>query len=136
MTTKYLFDLKPEDVYFCTADVGWITGHSYVTYGVLSNGGTTLLYEGTPNFPEPDRFWRMIDKHRVSNFYTAPTAIRSFIKWGDDWLTPHDLSSLRLLGSVGRANQSRGVGCGITTRSAASAARSSTRGGRPKRVAT
>jgi acetyl-CoA synthetase len=101
LTTKYLFDLRPEDVYFCTADVGWITGHSYVTYGVLSNGGTTLLYEGTPNFPEPDRFWRMIDKHKVSIFYTAPTAIRSFIKWGDDWLAPHDLSSLRLLGSVG-----------------------------------
>ena len=101
MTTKYYFDLRPEDVYFCTADVGWITGHSYVAYGVLSNGGTSLIYEGAPNFPEPDRFWRIIDKHKVNIFYTAPTAIRSFIKWGDDWLTPHDLSSLRLLGSVG-----------------------------------
>jgi acetyl-CoA synthetase len=100
-TTKFYFDLRPEDVYFCTADVGWITGHSYVAYGVLSNGGTSLLYEGVPNFPEPDRFWRLIDKHKVNIFYTAPTAIRSFIKWGDDWLAPHDLSSLRLLGSVG-----------------------------------
>jgi acetyl-CoA synthetase len=101
LTTKYFFDLRPEDVYFCTADVGWITGHSYVAYGVLSNGGTSLIYEGAPNFPEPDRFWRIIDRHKVNIFYTAPTAIRSFIKWGDDWLTPHDLSSLRLLGSVG-----------------------------------
>jgi acetyl-CoA synthetase len=101
LTTKYYFDLRPEDVYFCTADVGWITGHSYVAYGVLSNGGTSLLYEGAPNYPEPDRFWRIIDRHKVNIFYTAPTAIRSFIKWGDDWLTPHDLSSLRLLGSVG-----------------------------------
>ncbi len=101
MTTKYLFDLKPEDVYFCTADVGWITGHSYVCYGVLSNGGTSFIYEGAPNHPEPDRFWRIIDKHKVNIFYTAPTAIRSFIKWGDDWLAPYDLSSLRLLGSVG-----------------------------------
>ena len=100
-TTKYYFDLRPEDVYFCTADVGWITGHSYVAYGVLSNGGTSLIYEGAPNFPEPDRFWRLIDKHKVNIFYTAPTAIRSFIKWGDDWLAPHDLSSLRLLGTVG-----------------------------------
>jgi acetyl-CoA synthetase len=101
LTTKYVFDLKPQDVYFCTADVGWITGHSYVAYGVLSNGGTSLLYEGAPNHPEPDRFWQLIERHRVNIFYTAPTAIRSFIKWGDDWLTPHDLSSLRLLGTVG-----------------------------------
>jgi acetyl-CoA synthetase len=101
MTTKYYFDIKPEDVYFCTADVGWITGHSYVCYGVLSNGGTSFIYEGAPNHPEPDRFWRIIDRHRVNIFYTAPTAIRSFIKWGDDWLAPYDLSSLRLLGSVG-----------------------------------
>ena len=101
LTTKYLFDLKPEDVYFCTADVGWITGHSYVAYGVLSNGGTSFMYEGVPNFPEPDRLWRIIDRHKVNIFYTAPTAIRSFIKWGESWLTSHDLSSLRLLGTVG-----------------------------------
>jgi acetyl-CoA synthetase len=101
LTTKYVFDLRPEDVYFCTADVGWITGHTYVAYGVLSNGGTSLLYEGAPNFPQPDRFWSIIDRHKVNIFYTAPTAIRSFIKWGDEWLKGHDLSSLRLLGSVG-----------------------------------
>jgi len=101
LTTKYYFDLRPEDVYFCTADVGWVTGHSYVVYGVLSNGGTSLIYEGAPNFPEPDRFWKIIDRHKVNIFYTAPTAIRAFIKWGDNWLTQHDLSSLRLLGSVG-----------------------------------
>jgi acetyl-CoA synthetase len=101
LTTKYVFDLRPEDVYFCTADVGWVTGHSYVAYGVLSNGGTSLIYEGAPNHPEPDRFWRLIERHQVNIFYTAPTAIRAFIKWGDDWITPHDLSSLRLLGTVG-----------------------------------
>jgi len=101
LTTKVVFDLRPEDVYFCTADVGWVTGHSYVVYGVLCNGGTSLIYEGAPNHPEPDRFWRIIDRHKVNIFYTAPTAIRAFIKWGDDWLAPHDLSSLRLLGSVG-----------------------------------
>jgi len=101
LTTKVVFDLRPEDVYFCTADVGWVTGHSYVVYGVLCNGGTSLIYEGAPNHPEPDRFWRIIDRHKVNIFYTAPTAIRAFIKWGNDWLAPHDLSSLRLLGSVG-----------------------------------
>ncbi|HUB67292.1 MAG TPA: acetate--CoA ligase [Candidatus Methylacidiphilales bacterium] len=101
LTTKVVFDLCPEDVYFCTADVGWVTGHTYVVYGVLSNGGTSLIYEGAPNYPEPDRYWRIIDRHKVNIFYTAPTAIRSFIKWGDDWVAPHDLSSLRLLGSVG-----------------------------------
>ncbi len=101
LTTKYVFDLRPEDVYFCTADVGWVTGHSYIVYGPLSNGGTTLMYEGAPNWPQPDRFWEIIAKYKVSIFYTAPTAIRSFIKWGDEWPRKHDLSSLRLLGSVG-----------------------------------
>lgn len=101
ITTKYLFDLKDEDIYFCTADIGWITGHSYVVYGVLSNGGTSLIYEGAPNQPQPDRFWQIIDKYKVNILYTAPTAIRSFIKWGDQWVDKHDLSSLRLLGSVG-----------------------------------
>jgi acetyl-CoA synthetase len=101
MTMKYVFDLKPDDIYFCSADVGWVTGHSYVVYGPLANGGTTLMYEGAPNFPEPDRFWRIIERHRVNIFYTAPTAIRAFIKWGDQWPRKHDLSSLRLLGSVG-----------------------------------
>jgi len=101
LTTKWVFDLKDEDLYWCTADIGWVTGHSYVVYGPLSNGATVLMYEGAPNFPEPDRFWTMIERHRVNIFYTAPTAIRAFIKWGDQWPSKHDLSSLRLLGTVG-----------------------------------
>ena len=101
LTCRYVFDLEPSDVYFCTADIGWITGHTYVVYGILANGGTSLIYEGAPSTPAPDRYWKMIERHRVNIFYTAPTAIRSFIKWGDDWLAPYDLSSLRLLGSVG-----------------------------------
>jgi len=101
LTTKWVFDLKDEDLYWCTADIGWVTGHSYVVYGPLSNGASVLMYEGAPNFPEPDRFWSMIERHRVNVFYTAPTAIRAFIKWGDHWPSQHDLSSLRLLGTVG-----------------------------------
>ncbi|SDT89644.1 acetyl-CoA synthetase [Verrucomicrobium sp. GAS474] len=101
LTTKYAFDLRPADIFFCTADIGWITGHSYVTYGILANGGTTFMYEGAPNQPNPDRFWELIAKHKVNILYTAPTAIRSFIKWGDHWPAKHDLSSLRILGSVG-----------------------------------
>ena len=101
LTTKWVFDIKDEDIYWCTADIGWVTGHSYVVYGPLSNGATVLMYEGAPNFPEPDRFWSMIERHRVNIFYTAPTAIRAFIKWGEHWPMKHDLSSLRLLGTVG-----------------------------------
>jgi len=101
LTAKLVFDLKPQDVYWCTADIGWVTGHSYVVYGPLANGATTLMYEGAPNFPEPDRFWRIISKYRVSILYTAPTAIRAFMKWGVEWPQKHDLSSLRLLGTVG-----------------------------------
>ena len=101
LTTKWVFDLQPTDLFWCTADVGWVTGHSYVVYGALSNGTTSLMYEGAPNQPEPDRFWSIIEKHRVTVFYTAPTAIRAFIRWGDHWVKKHDLSSLRLLGSVG-----------------------------------
>ena len=101
MTSKYVFDLRDEDVYWCTADVGWVTGHSYVVYGPLANGATSLMYEGAPNFPEPDRFWRIIAKYGVTILYTAPTAIRAFMKWGVQWPDKHDLSSLRLLGSVG-----------------------------------
>lgn len=100
-TSKYVFDLKDEDVYWCTADIGWITGHSYVVYGPLMNGATVLMYEGAPNHPEPDRFWKMIDNHGVTIFYTAPTAIRAFIKWGEHHVLKHDLGSLRLLGTVG-----------------------------------
>ncbi len=101
MTSKYVFDLQDTDVYWCTADVGWVTGHSYVVYGPLANGATSLMYEGAPNFPEPDRFWRIIAKYGVTILYTAPTAIRAFMKWGEQWPKKHNLSSLRLLGTVG-----------------------------------
>ncbi len=101
ITTKYIFDLKETDIYFCTADVGWITGHSYVVYGPLANGATVLMYEGAPNHPEPDRLWDMIDRHGATILYTAPTAIRAFMRWGDDYVKKHSLKSLRLLGSVG-----------------------------------
>jgi acetyl-CoA synthetase len=101
LTTKYVFDLREDDVYWCTADVGWVTGHSYVVYGPLSNGATSVMYEGAPDHPEKDRFWSIIERHKVSIFYTAPTAIRAFVRWGDDLPKKHDLSSLRLLGSVG-----------------------------------
>src|SRR4051812_5102759 len=101
MTTKYVFDLQENDLYWCTADVGWVTGHSYVVYGPLANGATSFMYEGAPNFPEPDRFWRIIAKYGITILYTAPTAIRAFMKWGIEWPKKHDLSSLRLLGSVG-----------------------------------
>jgi acetyl-CoA synthetase len=101
MTSKYVFDLRDEDVYWCTADVGWVTGHSYVVYGPLANGSTSLMYEGAPNYPEPDRFWRIIAKYGVTILYTAPTAIRAFMKWGVEWPQKHNLSSLRLLGTVG-----------------------------------
>ena len=100
-TTKWVFDLKEEDIYWCTADAGWVTGHSYVVYGPLLNGATSLMYEGAPNYPGNDRFWAIVEKYGVNVFYTAPTAIRSFMKWGDDLPRQHDLSSLRLLGSVG-----------------------------------
>jgi acetyl-CoA synthetase len=101
LTMKYVFDLKDDDVYFCTADVGWVTGHSYVVYGPLASGATVLMYEGAPNHPEPDRFWEMIDRHHATILYTAPTAIRAFMRWGDDYVKRHSLASLRLLGSVG-----------------------------------
>ncbi|MCA9243822.1 MAG: acetate--CoA ligase [Phycisphaerales bacterium] len=100
-TAKYVFDLKPDDVYWCTADVGWITGHSYVVYGLLANGVTSLMYEGAPNHPQWDRFWDIIERHKVTKFYTAPTAIRAFIREGREHVDKHDLSSLRVLGSVG-----------------------------------
>src|SRR5947199_8952248 len=101
LTTKYVFDLTDEDTYWCTADIGWVTGHSYILYGPLLNGATSLMYEGAPNYPNPDRFWEIVERHKVNIFYTAPTAIRAFTKWGDEWPKKHDLSSLRLLGTVG-----------------------------------
>ena len=101
ITSKWVFDLKDEDIYWCTADIGWVTGHSYIVYGPLQNGATSLMYEGAPNHPEMDRFWRIIEKYKVNVFYTAPTAIRTFTKWGEQYPDRCDLTSLRLLGTVG-----------------------------------
>jgi acetyl-CoA synthetase len=100
-TTKLVFDLKEDDVYWCTADIGWVTGHSYVVYGPLANGATVVMYEGAPDWPQKDRFWSLVEQHGVTVFYTAPTAIRAFMRWGTEWPEKRDLSSLRLLGSVG-----------------------------------
>jgi acetyl-CoA synthetase len=101
LTSRLVFDLRDTDRYWCTADIGWVTGHSYVVYGPLANGATSFMYEGAPNHPEPDRFWSIIERHRVSILYTAPTAIRAFVRWGEQWPRKHDLTSLRLLGTVG-----------------------------------
>ncbi len=100
-TTKWVFDLKEEDTYWCTADIGWVTGHSYIVYGPLLCGTTTVMYEGSPDWPERDRWWALVERHGVNILYTAPTAIRTFMRWGEEWPARHDLSSLRLLGSVG-----------------------------------
>ena len=100
-TTRWVFDLRDEDVYWCTADLGWVTGHTYVVYGPLANGATVLMYEGAPDWPQKDRFWQLIERYGVTILYTAPTAIRAFMKWGTEWPAGRDLSSLRLLGSVG-----------------------------------
>ena len=101
ITSKWVFDLKDEDIFWCTADIGWVTGHSYVIYGPLQNGATVLMYEGGPVYPQPDRFWDMIDRHKVTVFYTAPTAIRAFMRLGEQWPARHSMKTLRLLGSVG-----------------------------------
>ncbi|HEY5043476.1 MAG TPA: acetate--CoA ligase [Verrucomicrobiae bacterium] len=101
LTHKYVFDIHDGDVYFCTADIGWVTGHSYVVYGPLCNGGTTLMFEGVPTWPDAGRFWKIVEKFKVNSFYTAPTAIRALIRLGDEWPAKHDLSSLRVLGTVG-----------------------------------
>jgi len=100
-THRAVFDLKPDDVYWCTADIGWVTGHSYIVYGPLINGATSVLFEGVPQYPDKDRFWDLVEKYKVTTLYTAPTAIRTFVKWGDEYPGKHDLSSLRLLGTVG-----------------------------------
>jgi acetyl-CoA synthetase len=101
ITAKWIFDLKDNDIFWCTADIGWVTGHSYIVYGLLQNGATNVMYEGAPNFPDMDRFWAVIEKYKITILYTAPTAIRTFIKWGNQYPDRHDLSSLRLLGTVG-----------------------------------
>lgn len=134
MTHKYVFDYQEGDIYWCTADIGWITGHSYVLYGPLCNGATTLMFEGVPTHPHPDRFWQVIDKHRVNIFYTAPTAIRALMAQGDEFVNRTQRTSLRILGSVGEPINPE-AGNGITTWSATSAARWSTPGGKPKPAA-
>jgi acetyl-CoA synthetase len=101
LTSQYIFDLRDDDIYWCTADIGWVTGHSYIVYGILANGATSVMYEGTPNTPNEGRFWEIVEKYKVTILYTAPTAIRTFIKWGEEWPGKHDLSTLRLLGTVG-----------------------------------
>jgi acetyl-CoA synthetase len=101
ITTKWVFDLREEDTFWCTADIGWVTGHSYIVYGPLQNGATVVMYEGAPTWPEPDRFWKIIEKYQVSIFYTAPTAIRAFMRLGEQWPRKHEMQCLRLLGSVG-----------------------------------
>src|SRR5207247_2489386 len=100
-TTRFVFDLRDDDLYWCTADIGWVTGHSYIVYGPLANGASVFMYEGAPDWPEPDRWWRMIEAYDITILYTAPTAIRAFMRWGDEHPKRHDLSSLRLLGTVG-----------------------------------
>ncbi len=100
-TTKFVFDIKPDDVYWCTADIGWVTGHSYIVYGPLMNGATSVLFEGVPTYPQPDRFWSIVEKFKVSILYTSPTAIRGLMRFGEEWPKKHNLSSLRILGSVG-----------------------------------
>ena len=133
-THHYIFDLKPEtDVYWCAADIGWITGHSYIVYGPLCNGATSVLYEGTPDFPDHERWWSIVERYGVTILYTAPTAIRAHMKWGPE----HAGQARPLLAApprLGRrADQPRGVDLVLTSTSAAAAARSSTRGGRPRR---
>lgn len=100
-THRMVFDIKEDDVYWCAADIGWVTGHSYIVYGPLANGCTGVIYEGTPDFPECDRLWKIAEDYKVTILYTAPTAIRTFMRWGTEWPERHDLSSLRILGSVG-----------------------------------
>ena len=133
-TTKWVFDLKEEDVYWCTADIGWVTGHSYVVYGPLANGATVVMYEGAPDWPQKDRFWSIVARYGVTIFYTAPTAIRAFMRWGTDVAArARPVSRCGCWDRwVSRSIQKRGSG--ITCTSAATVARSWTRGGRPRRA--
>jgi len=134
-TSKYIFDLQQDDVFFCTADCGWITGHSYVTYGPMLNRATQVIFEGVPSYPDAGRFWRIVDLHQVTQLYTAPTAIRALMRTGDEPVKATSRKSLKLLGSVG-SRLIRRRGAGTTTWSARGAARSPTPGGRPRRVAS
>ena len=136
ITSKWVFDLKDDDTYWCTADIGWVTGHSYVVYGLLANGATTVMYEGAPNYPEPDRFWHIIEKYGVTIFYTAPTAIRSFMKWGDRVAAQASTRPPAPARHGRRADQSRSLDVVSARDRRASAARSSTPGGRPRPAAS
>ena len=136
LTMKWVFDHKPTDVFWCTADVGWVTGHTYITYGPLAAGATEVMFEGVPTYPDAGRFWKIIQDHKVSVFYTAPTAIRSLIKAGGDLPKKYDLSSACASSARSASRSTPRPGCGTTRRSAAGAARSSTPGGRPRPAAT
>jgi len=131
-THDLVFDIQPDTVYWCAADVGWVTGHSYIVYGPLGNGVTSVMYEGPRTFPAKDRWWSIIEKYGVTVLYCAPTAIRTFMKWGPEFPQKHDLSSLRLLGTVG-SRSTRRRGCGTASTSVATASRWWTPGGRPRR---
>ena len=109
MTHQYVFDYHDGDIYWCTADVGWVTGHSYIVYGPLANGATTLMFEGVPNYPDPSRFWQVIDKHKVNIFYTAPTAIRALMREGEHFVTMHLAPFAEAARFGGRADQPRGL---------------------------
>ena len=136
LTHQLVFDYHDGDIYWCTADVGWVTGHSYIVYGPLANGATTLMFEGVPNYPTPARFWEVVDKHKVNIFYTAPTAIRALMGAGDE-LGEEDLARSRCACSARSASRSiRRPGNGTTASSARAAARSSTPGGRPRPAAS
>ncbi len=136
LTFRWIFDYKEEDIHFCTADIGWVTGHSYIVYGPLSNGATSLMFEGVPTYPDPGRFWDIVEKFGVNIFYTAPTAIRALMKEGERWASKYDLSSLRGPG-FGRASRlTRRPGCGITRTSATRSCPSWTPGGRPRPAAS
>ena len=135
MTHQYVFDYHDGDIYWCTADVGWVTGHSYIVYGPLANGATTLMFEGMPNYPSTSRFWEVIDKHKVNIFYTAPTAIRALMSGGEGPVKKTSRKSLRTLGLGRRADQSGSLGMVLSMWSATRSRPSLTPGGRPKPAA-
>jgi acetyl-CoA synthetase len=135
MTHEYVFDYHDGDIYWCTADVGWVTGHSYIVYGPLANGATTLMFEGVPNYPSPSRFWDVVDKHKVNIFYTAPTAIRALMGAGDGHVKA-DLAQIAATLGRSASRSTRKPGSGITMSSARRSARSSTPGGRPRPAAS
>ena len=136
MTHQLVFDYHDGDIYWCTADVGWVTGHTYIVYGPLANGATTVMFEGVPNYPTTSRFWQVVDKHKVNIFYTAPTAIRALMGAGDEPVKKHVAGLAPAARHGRRADQSRRPGSGTTASSATTAARSSTPGGRPRPAAS